>query len=413
MPTLSRRCSPPESVNGSAAARWDRCRRSSIRVARSVASGPGTPAPTRPCRTSSITRPVTNWCSGFWNTTPKVLATSGDDQRHGSTRSRSDPEPIRTVPPEGSRSPARQASRVDLPEPGAPVTATTSAAQTVRSVGGNRSATTRSVATITTPPGSATGVRLGRWVWSSQTRAAESGRPAKCAVRPAGSRLSTESRSASSTRSARDSQASTRCSTTTTVQPWAVRTASTAASTAAAEAGSRLAVGSSRRSRCGTATVAAATASSCCWPPLSLEVSRARGTPNPTAPSASATSDQICATGTAAFSNGNATSSPTRSITMLPSGSCWTSPIRADEPSPPGPSTRRLPVSPPSGNVPASAASSVDLPDPEAPIRITRSPGSIVNDTSDSATADRPGYWYPHPSAVIRAPAAPPMEFGP
>ena len=294
VPTLSRRCSPPESVNGSAAARWDRCRRSSIRVARWVASGPGTPAPTSPCCTSSTTRPVTNWCSGFWNTTPKVLAISGDGQRHGSTRSPSDPAPIRTVPAEGSSRPARQASRVDLPEPGGPVTATTSPARTVRSVAGSRSATVETCGHHHDP------ARLGHRGAAGQVGVVEP--DPRRRVGPVGEVRGQVGRARGSAPSRRRRAAHGRRATA-RPRPGArrrprcshglVRTASTAARTAAADAGSRLAVGSSSRSRCGPATVAAATASSCCCPPLSLEVSRSRGTSNPTASSASATSDQI------------------------------------------------------------------------------------------------------------------------
>ncbi len=78
---------------------------------------------------------------------------------------------------------------------------------------------------------------------------------------------------------------------------------------------------------------------------------------------------------------------------MLLSGSCWTSPIDATTGpgAEPPESTVSVPVRPPSGRIPASAARSVDLPDPDAPISTTSSPGATESETSDSAAAERPG----------------------
>ena len=153
--------------------------------------------------------------------------------------------------------------------------------------------------TITAPARLGAGGRLGRWEWSTQTRAAELRPRARWAPGLARAQGSiTEPPSTSSTRSARASQASTRCSTTTTVQPWWSRTALDRGEDPAAAAGSRFAVGSSSRSRCGSATVAAATASSCCCPPLSRRVSVVSGHVQPALrPARLATVAQICAGG--------------------------------------------------------------------------------------------------------------------
>ena len=68
--TDSRRFSPPDSVNGFAAARCPSRSRSSSSSARRWASASPTPVRRGPRSSSSRTVPVRNWCSGSWKTVP-------------------------------------------------------------------------------------------------------------------------------------------------------------------------------------------------------------------------------------------------------------------------------------------------------------------------------------------------------
>ena len=324
MPTLSRRCSPPERVNGSASARWARRRRSSSRSARACASASGTPASASPCSTSSTTRPVTNWCSGFWNTTPNVRATSAAGHSQGSRRDSPRPatsathgDPIRTAHGISTDARHEQAGQTSqqrrLPRPGR---------------AGHRHDLARADLEIgrRQPPGnrrpeaaSTTSARRSGGMARQACRLADphprgslrAGRQMGCQVRRArGPGRCRPPRAAPGPRGR--ATVATRCSTTTTVHPRCERRASTASSTASAASGSRLAVGSSSSSSCGPAPDAAATARSCCWPPLSRAVSAIEGRrPAPprarTAPPAARSPRRATAT----FSSGKATSSPT------------------------------------------------------------------------------------------------------
>ena len=246
------------------------------------------------------------------------------------------------VPDVGVSSPARQASRVDLPEPGGPVTATTSPARPRdRSAATVQSTTARGHAA----PCSRFGYR-GTQGEVGMVDPEPAGRlgPRRRGRRSSSARPGDHHPGTLDEKHAIGALAAT-------PRPGARRQIS--AATLGADpldgrqhlcscAGSRFAVGSSSRSRSGSATAAAATARSCCCPPLSRAVSRvwSTGQDDP-GPAHSSTRGQISAGGTAAFSSGKATSSPIRSMTMLPSGSCWTRPTRGTCPPESTTSTRQ------------------------------------------------------------------------
>ena len=134
---------------------------------------------------------------------------------------------------------------------------------------------------------------------------------------------------------------------------------------------------------------------------------RAAGPRGPTSASAAGTRRWISSTGTPRFSAPNATSSPTRGRITCDSGSCSTKPARPAA----GlrPSMASSPAASPwsSPSTPASAASSVDFPLPEAPSSSTRSPGSIVRSSPLTAQASRPPCRQPQPRASMRAAVTP------
>ena len=125
--TDRRRFSPPESVYGLA---------STSSVSRSRSSSSSTRSSPRPrCRgpniSSSSTRPVTNWCSGSWNTVPILAISCWAFHRYGSI-----PAPALrsrvadTLPETGASRPARVRAKVDFPEPLGPVMVSASPART-------------------------------------------------------------------------------------------------------------------------------------------------------------------------------------------------------------------------------------------------------------------------------------------
>ena len=130
----------------------------------------------------------------------------------------------------------------------------------------------------------------------------------------------------------------------------------------------------------------------------------------PTAASAASTTGQISAAGVARFSSPNATSSPARAMTSCVSGSCRTSPVRSRKSRGSRPSTVNRPSASPAwdgSRRPASAASSVLFPAPDAPSSNTRSPGSTTRSSPCKAWRRRPACRHPHPRASIRQPVRP------
>ena len=195
---------------------------------------------------------------------------------------------------------------------------------------------------------------------------------------------------------------------------------STAARKSAAASGSSCEVGSSRSSSRGSSASAEARQTRCSSPPESSIVLRPQRWSASTDSSARSTRGQISRGATPRFSSPKATSFATMVITTWSSGSWKTvatvpasSAGRARRVSSPATTTRPAKRPPwKCGTSPASARSSVDLPDPDGPRSATTSPGSSARDTSRSA-GGADGYENERPSTVTRATAPPPGRAGP
>ena len=195
------------------------------------------------------------------------------------------------------------------------------------------------------------------------------------------------------TRSTRSSQGPNRCSTTTVVSPRARTTSPTTCRTEAALRGSSIAVGSSSSSTRGDIASAPASASRCCSPPDRVSGLEPARWLNPTSSSAAAIGADIASRGIPRFSSPNATSRSTDEATTAEPGSWSTRPT--DPAAPPGatPSTSTVPVRSPASAVsrsPATARSTVDLPEPLGPTSSTRSPAAIRRVRSVSTGRVRP-----------------------
>ena len=312
--------------------------------------------------------------------------------------------PASTVPADGRIRPPSASSRVDLPDPLGPTRATVDPPQTSRStsatavvarggpsrrLGGtpHRQPAPRTTAGSVARPERRRErlgdvhrhrVRLLRVPRSPSPRARRPAPPGRPAA--ARRRRSSPSGPSTTTRSTRSSQGPNRCSTTTVVSPRARTTSPTTCRTEAALRGSSIAVGSSSSSTRGDIASAPASASRCCSPPDRVSGLEPARWLNPTSSSAAAIGADIASRGIPRFSSPNATSRSTDEATTAEPGSWSTRPT--DPAAPPGatPSTSTVPVRSPASAVsrsPATARSTVDLPEPLGPTSSTRSPAAI------------------------------------
>ena len=318
--------------------------------------------------------------------------------------------------------PASAPSRVDLPAPLRPISATTSPGRTLKStpvsartgpgwrttnrfVSANPRAPSRPPAAVSR--GTARSLSSRRRP-AARRRASRTliGSGSQCSSRPSrttgGATAAVLITSAggpsairvppasSTTRSAYCTTRSSRCSAISTVIPRSCTSRWIAASTSSAACGSSAEVGSSRTSTCGCAVSAAPIATRCRCPPDSVVSARCRRSARPSRSRVSSTRIRITAGATPRDSIEYASSSSTVSVTKEASGSWATMPTtsarsRGRQSRVLRPATVTSPVSRPPekcGTRPLTARSRVDLPDPVRPISSTSSPSSTARSTS-------------------------------
>ena len=366
------------------------------------------------------TRPVTNWCSGSWNTEPIRRASRAARHRCGWTGVLAGQRAVgRTVPDVGASAGRRAAGPASTcrrrwtasrrPPAGAwTATEVGGSAGRAPGDGGGRAGARRS------------GARRRR---PGPRSAAARPVAARAPTRPGGERRAVPAKTASgapsartpppasitTTRSTSGSASATRCSTITVVAAVRACSVATASPDQGAPAGSRLAVGSSSSSSPGRrastpamreALLLAAGERVGAVPERVAEADRVERRPHPR-PDLRRPARR-----------GSPARTPrrrrTRAMTSRVSGSWKTMPARSRTPARVGsgdhdgrpPPRRRRP----GRAARPSAASSVLLPAPEAPSSSTRSPGSTTRSTPRTAQARRAGCRHPKPRASTRTP---------
>ncbi len=205
--------------------------------------------------------------------------------------------------------------------------------------------------------------------------------------------------SISTIRSAHGTTSSTRCSMTITPVPCSRASPRSVPSTSCAPTGSRSDSGSSSTSTRGRIASVAAMAVRCFWPPDSVSTVAVRSAVSWVTASAQLTLAAISCCGSARFSGPNATSDCTVMLISCRFGfwntspTCWAASCGAS-PDSAWPPKRTAPRSSPctrAGISPASARASVDLPQPDAPVIRTSSPGPTARSTCRSAALAAPG----------------------